>query len=101
MSYSDKPLRLVAKLGLGFALLSFFLVAFSLYRYYRNDVTVAGWTSVLASIWLVGGIVISCLGVVGIYLGRASPKLSNARTTSSPRRSTRPRRRGTTGRCPC
>jgi dolichol-phosphate mannosyltransferase len=70
VSYSDKPLRLVAKLGLGFALLSFFLVAFSLYRYYRNDVTVAGWTSVLASIWLVGGIVISCLGVVGIYLGR-------------------------------
>ena len=28
------------------------------------------WTSVLASIWLVGGIVISCLGVVGIYPGR-------------------------------
>lgn len=70
VSYSDKPLRLVAKLGLGFALLSFFLVAFSAYRYFRNDVTVAGWTSVLASIWLVGGIVISCLGVVGIYLGR-------------------------------
>jgi glycosyltransferase involved in cell wall biosynthesis len=70
VSYSDKPLRLVAKIGLGFALLSFFLVAFSLYRYYRNDVTVAGWTSILASIWLVGGIVISCLGVVGIYIGR-------------------------------
>jgi dolichol-phosphate mannosyltransferase len=70
VSYSDKPLRLVAKLGLGFALLSFLLVAFSLYRYYHNDVTVAGWTSILASIWLVGGIIISCLGVVGIYIGR-------------------------------
>jgi dolichol-phosphate mannosyltransferase len=70
VSYSDKPLRLVARLGLGFALLSFLLVAFSLYRYYRNDVTVAGWTSILASIWLVGGIIISCLGMVGIYIGR-------------------------------
>lgn len=70
VSYSDKPLRLVAKLGLGFALVAFGLVAFSLYHYYRNDVAVAGWTSILASIWLVGGIIISCLGVVGIYIGR-------------------------------
>ena len=54
MSYSDKPLRLVGSWGWG-SRCFFFLVAFSLYRYYRNDVT-AGWTSVLASIWLVGGI---------------------------------------------
>jgi glycosyltransferase involved in cell wall biosynthesis len=70
VSYSDKPLRLVAKLGLGFALLSFVLVAFSLYRYYRQDIAVAGYTSIVASIWLVGGLIISCLGVVGIYVGR-------------------------------
>jgi glycosyltransferase involved in cell wall biosynthesis len=70
VSYSDKPLRLVAKLGLGFALLSFFLVAFSLYRYYQRDIAVAGYTSILASIWAVGGIIISCLGMVGIYIGR-------------------------------
>jgi polyisoprenyl-phosphate glycosyltransferase len=70
VSYSDKPLRLVARLGLGFALLSFLLVAFALYRYYRNDIAVAGYTSVVASIWLVGGIIISCLGMVGIYIGR-------------------------------
>ncbi len=77
VSYSDKPLRLVARLGLGFALLSFFLVAFSLYRYYRNDVTVAGWTSILASIWLVGGIIISCLGMVGIYIGRVFTEIKH------------------------
>jgi dolichol-phosphate mannosyltransferase len=77
VSYSDKPLRLVAKLGLGFALLSFLLVAYSLYRYYKNDVTVAGWTSVLASIWLVGGLIISCLGVVGIYIGRVFTEIKH------------------------
>jgi polyisoprenyl-phosphate glycosyltransferase len=70
VSYSDKPLRLVAKLGLGFALLSFLLVAFSLYRYYRQDIAVAGYTSIVASIWFVGGLIISCLGVVGVYVGR-------------------------------
>jgi dolichol-phosphate mannosyltransferase len=70
VSYSDKPLRLVAKIGMGFALFSFFLVTSSLYLYFHNDVTVAGYTSILASIWLVGGIIISCLGMVGIYIGR-------------------------------
>jgi dolichol-phosphate mannosyltransferase len=77
VSYSDKPLRQVAKLGLGFALFSFFLVAFSLYRYYRNDIAVAGYTSILASVWLVGGIVISCLGVVGIYIGRVFTEIKH------------------------
>jgi len=30
----------------------------------------AGWTSVIASIWLIGGILIFCIGVIGIYLSK-------------------------------
>jgi polyisoprenyl-phosphate glycosyltransferase len=70
LSYSDKPLRLVVKLGLAFSSLAFLIVLLSIYRYLSGDIAVAGFTSVLASIWLLGGIIIFCLGVTGLYLGR-------------------------------
>ena len=45
-------------------------VAASVYRYLSGDIAVAGFTSIVASIWLVGGVSIACLGVVGLYVGR-------------------------------
>ncbi|HEY8683172.1 MAG TPA: glycosyltransferase family 2 protein [Rhodanobacter sp.] len=70
LSYSEKPLRMVAKAGLLFALLSFVFAALSIFRYMHGEVAVAGYTSIVASIWLVGGMTIFCLGIVGIYVGR-------------------------------
>jgi len=70
LSYSDKPLRLVVKLGLVFSLLAFLIVAISVYRYSVGDIAVAGFTSILASIWLLGGVMIFCVGITGLYLGR-------------------------------
>lgn len=70
LSYSDKPLRLVVKLGLGFSGIALLIVLLSIYRYSNGDIEVAGFTSIVASIWLLGGIMIFCLGVTGLYLGR-------------------------------
>jgi glycosyltransferase involved in cell wall biosynthesis len=70
LSYSDKPLRLVVKLGLLFALVSFAIVVLSVYRYLIGDVQVAGFTSIIASIWLLGSVMILCTGLIGLYLGR-------------------------------
>ena len=70
LSYSDKPLRLVVRLGLAFAAIAFAMVAWSVLRYLKGDVQVAGFTSVIASIWLVGGMAIFCIGIIGLYLGR-------------------------------
>lgn len=70
LSYSDKPLRLVVKIGLLFAALSFVIVAWSIYRYVVGDIAVAGFTSIVASIWLLGGVMVSCVGIVGLYVGR-------------------------------
>lgn len=69
-SHSDRPLRMVAKLGLLFGVLSFVLVGLSVYRYLDGDIAVAGFTTIVASIWLVGGATIFCLGIVGLYVGR-------------------------------
>lgn len=70
LSYSDKPLRLVVKTGLAFSVLAFLLVVFSLYRYLHGEVAVAGYTSIIASIWFLGGVMIFCIGIVGLYVGR-------------------------------
>lgn len=70
LSFSDKPLRLVIRLGLAFAALSLGVVAFSIYRYAVGDIAVAGFTSIIASVWLVGGAVVSSIGIVGLYVGK-------------------------------
>ncbi len=70
LSFSDKPLRLVVKLGLSFAVLAICIVIYSVYQYARGDIQVAGFTSILASIWLLGSVILCSTGVVGLYVGR-------------------------------
>lgn len=70
LSYSDKPLRLVVRIGLIFSGIAFAMAVFSVIRYLRGETQVAGFTSVIASIWLLGGITIFCMGILGLYLGR-------------------------------
>lgn len=70
LSYSDKPLRLVVRVGMYFAAIAFVMVCWTIFRYLQGDTQVAGFTSIIASIWLVGGVIISCLGILGLYLGR-------------------------------
>lgn len=70
LSYSDKPLRLVVRLGILFSLFAFAMVLLAIFRFLHGDVAVAGFTSIVASIWLVGGASVFCLGLLGLYLGR-------------------------------
>ncbi|MEO9228657.1 MAG: glycosyltransferase family 2 protein [Devosia sp.] len=70
LSFSDKPLRLVIRIGLVFALFALCIVAYSVYAYAVGDIQVAGFTSIIASIWLVGSSILSSVGVLGLYLGR-------------------------------
>jgi dolichol-phosphate mannosyltransferase len=77
LSYSDKPLRLVVKAGLLFSVAAFGIVGVSIYRYYAGDIAVAGFTSIIASVWLLGGIIIVCIGIIGLYLGRLFNAVKN------------------------
>jgi polyisoprenyl-phosphate glycosyltransferase len=70
LSYSDKPLRLVAGLGIFVSVIALWMTAFSLIRYLHGDVTVAGYTSVIASMWLLSGVTLFCMGIIGLYVGR-------------------------------
>jgi len=70
LSFSDKPLRLVMSAALIIAAVAAGFAIFSVYRYSAGDIRVAGFTSIIASIWLVGSIIMGCIGVLGLYLGR-------------------------------
>ncbi len=70
IAYSDKPLRLSVQLGFGLSLLSFLYGAFLIFRRLARGVAVQGWTSLIVSVFFLGGIIIFLLGVLGIYLIR-------------------------------
>lgn len=70
LGYSEKPLRMVAGTGIVCSLVAFVLVAMSLLRWWDGDIEVAGYTSIIGSVWLIGGLVMFCLGVVGLYVGQ-------------------------------
>lgn len=70
LSYSDRPLRMVVRAGLILAAFAAAFAAWSLYRYLDGDIEVAGFTSIIASIWLLGGATVFSIGIVGLYLGR-------------------------------
>lgn len=70
LSFSDKPLRLVMSLAFALATVGVCIALFAMLRYLAGDIQVAGFTSILASVWLVGSFIMASLGVVGLYLGR-------------------------------
>jgi glycosyltransferase involved in cell wall biosynthesis len=71
ISFSDKPLRLVAQGGLLLSVASFMIGLFFLAGYLLGMIKVAGYASLIISIWLSTGINIFVLGLVGIYVGKA------------------------------
>lgn len=67
-SQSDKLLRMVAFGGIGISVLAFLMLIFLLIQYFTRHIA-SGWTSQIATILLVGGLNMTCIGVVGIYIG--------------------------------
>lgn len=68
-SLSTKPLRLITLLGFFIFAFSIGIGAYSLVRYFAGS-TVPGWTSIVLSIWAVGGLLLLSIGVVGEYVGK-------------------------------
>ena len=70
-SFSTKPLSLIVGLGFILVICSVIGVLYILIRSLLGDSTlVQGWSSLMISIWLIGGVQLLCLGVVGEYIGK-------------------------------
>lgn len=68
-SFSVKPLKIISNLGILVSVLSVGGLIYALISYFTGN-AVAGWTATVSSIWLLGGIQLLCIGVVGGYVGK-------------------------------
>ena len=70
IAYSDKPLRVTVKFGLVISLIAFAFGIYFIVRTLFYNLPVAGWPSLIVSLYFLGGVIISILGIIGIYLGK-------------------------------
>lgn len=70
ISQSNKPLRLSIQFGFLIASVSFVYGLYLFFRYFFLDEPVQGWTSVMVSIYFIGGLIFFNFGVLGLYLGK-------------------------------
>lgn len=68
-SLSIKPIRIVTGLGFFICCVSFIALIYSIVMKLMGN-TVTGWTSITLSIWMLGGIQLLSLGVIGEYIGK-------------------------------
>lgn len=70
VSYSNKPLLLFIKLGFSLSLLSFLIAGYYILCKLFFNTPISGWTSLMVSLWFIGGLIIGSLGVLGLYIGK-------------------------------
>ena len=68
-SFSVKPLRLISYLGIIFILVAIGVIIYALYEHFTGN-TIEGWTSLLVSMWFIGGSILLACGVTGEYIGK-------------------------------
>lgn len=68
-SFSVKPIRLITALGIIIFAASLLMLLYFLAIWLMGR-TVQGWTTLVCSIWMIGGIQLLCLGVIGEYIGK-------------------------------
>jgi hypothetical protein len=70
MSFSLVPLRLSIFFGFGAAALSVLGIVYALILRMFTGIWAPGWTLLFMSVFFLGGVTLTCLGIVGEYVGR-------------------------------
>lgn len=68
-SFSVKPIRFILTLGMLIFLISMGILIYSIVRHFMGE-TVLGWSSLMVSIWALGGLQLLAIGIVGEYIGK-------------------------------
>lgn len=68
-SFSVKPIRFILSMGMIIFIVSIAILLYSIIRHFMGD-TVLGWSSLMVSIWALGGLQLLAIGVVGEYIGK-------------------------------
>ena len=68
-SFSIKPLRMILGLGMIVFIISIIVLLYSVIQYFLGN-TVEGWTFIVCSVWIVGGLEMISVGLIGEYIGK-------------------------------
>lgn len=68
-SFSVAPLKFITFIGLAMTLVAIVMIVFALVEHF-NGATIQGWTSILVSMWFIGGIITTGVGITGLYIGK-------------------------------
>lgn len=77
LASSEKPLKITVKIGFYISALSFVFAIYTIIRAIRGEIEVLGYASLIVSVWLLSGIIIMLLGVVGLYVGKSYEGIKN------------------------
>ena len=69
-SFSNAPLVMIFNIGLVISSFALFYIAYLVFNWAFLARPLSGWTSLMGSVWLLGGMIISFIGVIGLYLAR-------------------------------
>jgi glycosyltransferase involved in cell wall biosynthesis len=70
ISFSNKPLKLFVKFGMIMSVVSFIVGLITIFKYFKGEISVLGYSSLMVSIWFLSGVIITITGIVGIYVGK-------------------------------
>lgn len=74
---SNKPLQLSIRIGFVISLIAFAFLIYTVLRQLLFNDGAAGWTSLIASIYLMGGIILAAIGIMGLYVGNIFTEVKN------------------------
>jgi polyisoprenyl-phosphate glycosyltransferase len=76
VSHSNKPLIISIRFGLLMSLISFLYGLYIIIRWYIYDVPL-GWSSIMVSLFFIGGLLFANMGMIGLYLGKVFNEVKN------------------------
>lgn len=77
VSQSNKPLRLSIKIGFIISFISLLFAFWLVIRFFLFSTPVTGWTSVMVSIYFIGGLLFANMGFLGLYIGKIFDETKN------------------------
>lgn len=68
-SFSTAPLKFITFAGLAMTVISLLIIVYGLYEHFCGK-TIEGWTSLMVSMWFIGGVITTGVGITGTYIGK-------------------------------
>ena len=70
ISHSNKPLKLSIKFGFFMSIISLLYGLYLIYNKIYYGISIEGWTSIIVSLYFIGGLLFANLGLIGLYIGK-------------------------------